>query len=135
MGCRWHCNIQEDTTRWVGNMPAGLFMPPRTANFNYIRVHGKKKWRGLLTPDQIDAMRMIVAAQTVRTSYVIFNNSFFDNRSDFCTLNDQKVGSAAVCNAADFAMSVKAKTRRRKLKVSKRVSPKMIVDSIARYVA
>ena len=35
---------KKEGTRWVGNMPSGVFMPPATSDFNYIRIHGKKKW-------------------------------------------------------------------------------------------
>ena len=109
--------LKRPSTRWVGNMPPGLFMPPKTTNYNYLRVHGKKKWKGLLTSSELDSLHDAVADQVVRNSYVIFNNSFFDKRGDSCTVRNVKLPSAAVCNAVDFASKLTQKRRGRKLKI------------------
>ena len=109
--------VKRPSTRWVGNMPPGLFMPPRTSNYNYVRVHGKKKWRGLLSSSELSSLHDAVADQVVQTSYVIFNNSFFDKRGDSCTVRKTKLPSASVCNAIDFTSKITKKRRGRRLKV------------------
>lgn len=114
--------VKRAQTKWVGDMPSGLFMPPKTCNYNYIRVHGKKKWRGHLSQTDLNNLHDAVADQVVRNSYVIFNNSFFDKKGDYCSFGKVKVPSAAVCNAMEFSGNITRRRRRRKLRVSNRAS-------------
>ena len=100
-------------------MPAGLYMPPKTCSYNYIRVHGKKKWKGHLSQEQLNEIHDVVAAQVVRNSYVIFNNSFFDKRGDYCMSEKTKINSAGVCNAMEFTGNITRRRKGRRLMVSK----------------
>jgi len=105
--------IKRPTTKWVGDMPPGLYMPPKTASYNYLRVHGKKGWKGELDARQLMQIRQAMGAQAVKRSFVMFNNSFFDDRSKSCTADGINIKSAAVCNAIDFTRLVpRRKTRR-----------------------
>ena len=109
---------------WVGTMPNGLYMPPKTANYNYIRIHGKKGWKGQLSKAQLREIRDAMDGQAVRTSYVMFNNTFFDPRSGHCMVEGERVGYAAVCNAVEFADgAVKEKSRVTKKLVLKGGAP------------
>ena len=100
-------------TKWVGDMPAGIYLPPVTADFNYIRIHGKKGWKGALSAGELTVLRDTMGSQRVQRSFVMFNNSFFDNRSTSCTSNGATIKSAAVCNAVQFTHLVgNRKTRR-----------------------
>jgi uncharacterized protein YecE (DUF72 family) len=94
---------KKEGTNWVGNMPPGLYMPPRTTDYNYIRIHGKKGWKGQLSQAELKKIREALAAQAVRTSYVMFNNTFFDPRSGHCMVDGEPIRYAAVCNAVEFA--------------------------------
>ena len=100
-------------TKWVGDMPPGLFLPPVTAGFNYIRIHGKKGWKGALSQSELNNLRDTVGAQRVRKSFVMFNNSFFDNRSATCKSNDIALNSAAVCNAIQFTHLLQTRKTKR----------------------
>lgn len=95
--------IKKDTEKWVGNMPPGLYLPPKTTNYNYIRIHGKKGWKGSLTQKQLDTIKNKLNSQKTNTSYVMFNNTFFDNRKKTCKANNLKINYAAVCNAITFS--------------------------------
>ena len=89
--------------KWMGNMPNGLMLPPLTAKFSYIRIHGGKGFKGSLTPQQIADLRKKLISQKPSRSFVMFNNVFFDSRESICLLNGEKIRYAAVCNAAQFA--------------------------------
>lgn len=105
--------VKGPTSKWVGTMPPGLYIPPATSTFNYLRVHGKKGWKGELSERELLLIRRSLGQQRVTTSFVMFNNSFFTKRSDSCLVNDQKLGSAAVCNAVEFAGLVRRRPTRR----------------------
>lgn len=87
---------------WMGTMPAGLNLPPRTAPFNYMRVHGARGYKGALGRGQLEELRDSLRKQRTRETYVMFNNTFFDPRSRSCTVNGEKIKYAAVCNAVEF---------------------------------
>ena len=115
--------LKREGTRWVGNMPSGVYMPPATADFNYIRIHGKKKWRGKLSAKQLSEIHKIVSSQKVKTSYVIFNNSFFDTRTDKCLVDSMEVKSAGVCDAVEFSNRVTRRRLGRRLRIRSSNSP------------
>ena len=100
-------------TKWVGDMPPGIYLPPVTANFNYIRIHGKKGWKGALSAGELTVLRNTMGSQKVQRSFVMFNNTFFDNRSTTCTSNGAAIKSAAVCNAVEFTHLLRSRRTRR----------------------
>lgn len=93
---------KKNGASWMGTMPGGLNLPPRTATFNYLRVHGARGYKGELSETQLISLRKALRAQKSLETYVMFNNTFFDPRSRTCTIGDQKIKYAAVCNAAEF---------------------------------
>ena len=112
---------RESNNKWLGTMPAGLLMPPRTANISYIRVHGGRGYRGALSGAQLEQIRTALSEQATRQAFVMFNNTFFDKRGEYCDVAGKEVKYAAVCNAAQFASSLGADpgsgTTRRRLSV------------------
>jgi uncharacterized protein YecE (DUF72 family) len=87
---------------WMGTMPAGLNLPPKTASFNYLRVHGARGYKGALGREQLESLQDALRKQRTRETYVMFNNTFFDPRSRSCTINGMRIKYAAVCNAVEF---------------------------------
>ena len=93
---------KEGTTYWMGTMPAGLNLPPRTSSFNYMRIHGDRGYRGSLGEDQLRKIKNSLNRQKGNRSFVMFNNTFFDSRSKHCVVDGIKIKYAAVCNAVEF---------------------------------
>ena len=92
----------------MGTMPGGLNLPPRTADFTYLRIHGARGSKGALNDETLREIRAQLKKQKGRKTFVMFNNTFFDPRSKYCTINGTKVKYAAVCNAVEFSNIVKA---------------------------
>ena len=93
---------KKSGTSWMGTMPGGLNLPPRTAAFNYLRVHGARGNKGALTETQLVFIRKALRAQKSSETYVMFNNTFFDPRSRICNKGGHKIKYAALCNAIEF---------------------------------
>ena len=87
----------------MGTMPAGLKLPPRTSSFNYLRIHGNRGYKGSLDSNQLKDIKKKMDKQGGDKSFVMFNNAFFDPRSNFCTVNKYKIRYAAVCNAVEYS--------------------------------
>ena len=105
-------------TKWLSTMPSGLLMPPRTASISYLRVHGARGYRGALTSKQLLEIRTALAKRNTRHNFVMFNNTFFDQRGHHCDILGHQVKYAAVCNAAEFTSILKPASMRRSLKRS-----------------
>ena len=95
--------IKTKNEKWVGDMPPGLYLPPRTTNFNYVRIHGKNRWKGKKKKKQLELIKTKLKNQNTNISFIMFNNSFFDNKNKTCKINKIKIKSAAICNAAQFS--------------------------------
>jgi len=106
---------KSENAKWLGTMPKGLLLPPRTARISYLRVHGGRGYRGSLTQAQLEEIRGALAGQETQNTFVMFNNTFFDRRGQYCDVAGHQVKYAAVCNAAQFASSLTPSTRRLKL--------------------
>lgn len=94
--------LKKPNSNWVGTMPAGLFMPPTTCSYNYLRIHGKRGWKGELSKQELIRLRKELGRRKTTLSFVMFNNSFFEPRSKTCKVNRNVIKSAAVCNAVEF---------------------------------
>ena len=95
--------IKQTGSSWMGTMPAGLKLPPRTSSFNYLRIHGNRGYKGSLDSNQLKDIKQKMDKQGGDKSFVMFNNAFFDPRSNFCTVNKYKIRYAAVCNAVEYS--------------------------------
>ncbi len=90
----------KDST-WMGTMPSKLNIPPKTANFMYVRIHGSRGYKGSLDYEELKNIKTKLIKSN--NNFVMFNNTFFDSRKDYCTINNIKIKYAAVCNAAKFS--------------------------------
>ena len=95
--------IKQTGSSWMGTMPAGLNLPPRTASFNYLRIHGNRGYKGSLDKKQLEEIKNKMDKQGGNKSFVMFNNAFFDPRSNFCIINKYTIKYAAVCNAVELS--------------------------------
>ena len=94
---------KTEGTKWMGTMPNGVYMPPATNDMTYVRVHGKRGFRGELSEARLKSLRKAMLANKTFMNVIMFNNVFFDTRSKTCKVGDEKVRYAAVCNAVEFS--------------------------------
>mgnify|MGYP006413263903 FL=1 len=94
---------KKEGGKWMGTMPPGLNLPPKTASFNYIRVHGARGYKGRIDEEQLTSISTALKAQVPSHSYTMFNNTFFTKKNDYCLINNKEIKYAAVCNAAEFS--------------------------------
>ena len=87
----------------MGTMPGGLNIPPKTANFTYLRIHGARGYKGELDHKELENIKSKMLKQKSNENFVMFNNTFFNSRSDYCAVNSIKIKYAAVCNAVEFS--------------------------------
>lgn len=92
--------------RWMGTMPTGVYVPPRTSPMMYFRVHGKPGYRGYVIGGLLKNIAKQMEATRAPQRVMMFNNVFFDNRSEKCTGEPAAGRYAAVCDAAVFAQLV-----------------------------
>ena len=97
---------KKSGTKWMGTMPGGLNLPPRTTDFTYLRIHGARGYKGSLSESVLREIKTAVKKQKGSKIFVMFNNTFFDPRSKYCKIDNTKVKYAAVCNAVQFTTIV-----------------------------
>lgn len=95
--------IKKRNGSWMGTMPNGITLPPKTSNVSYFRVHGSRGYRGALTKSQLKELKSKITKLNCKENFVFFNNVFF-NKKDHCNFNKTKIKYAAVCNAIEFKM-------------------------------
>jgi uncharacterized protein YecE (DUF72 family) len=95
-------NKKEGDETWMGTMPHGILLPPKTSDITYLRVHGSKKYKGAYNKRELGKMIKGIMKNKTNTNFVLFNNTFFTDRSKYCIKNDKKIKSAAVCNAIEM---------------------------------
>ena len=95
---------KPDNTKWLGSMPTGSFIPPKTAPFTYTRVHGSKGYRGHYSRTELQKLHSLIAKQKAKTDFIFFNNVFFDDRKTKCKTAQTRY--AAVCDAVEFSRLV-----------------------------
>lgn len=106
--------IRRPTKRyWLGNMPSGLHLPPRTSDTTYLRVHGQKGYRGYYGPKELRNIYSQIRSKGTGKNFVIFNNTFFEKRGRTCTELGKRIRFAAVCDAVAFGKMAGTRTRRR----------------------
>jgi uncharacterized protein YecE (DUF72 family) len=94
---------KQEGTRWMGSMPGGLFLPPKTCDMTYVRVHGRKGFRGSMSDSALLNLKKQILSRLTFMNVCMFNNVFFDRRGTSCEFAGEKVKYAAVCNACQFA--------------------------------
>lgn len=107
-------SIERPTkAKWLGDLPTGLNIPPKTSDATYIRIHGEKGYKGNYSDAQLKAIKNKVNARNTKKNFVMFNNTFFPKRNKTCKIGKNKVRYAAVCNAVEFGKYVKTKKAKR----------------------
>ena len=87
-------------SKYMGNMPGGLLLPgPTTTDACYVRLHGGKGFRGSYSESQLKQLKNAIISRGCKQNFVVFNNTFFSNKSQTCTKNGVELKFAAVCNA------------------------------------
>ena len=95
---------KPDSTKWLGSMPNGSFIPPKTAPFTYTRVHGSKGYRGDYSRTELLELRSSIVERKAKSDFIFFNNVFFDERTAKCKITRTRY--AAICNAVEFSRLV-----------------------------
>jgi uncharacterized protein YecE (DUF72 family) len=91
---------KKDGGGFMGDMPGGLVLPgPKTTDACYVRLHGARGFRGSYSDKDLTALRDAVTRRGCAQNFIVFNNTFFHNRSQSCTIHDKPIRYAAVCNA------------------------------------
>ncbi|VVU95306.1 Protein of unknown function DUF72 [seawater metagenome] len=93
---------KEDDISWLGTMPNGILLPPQTSDLTYLRIHGAKKYKGAYDIKELKQMQKEILNRKTKENFVLFNNTFFTSRSQYCLKGDVKIKSAAVCNAIEM---------------------------------
>jgi len=107
--------IRRPTKRyWLGNLPSGIHIPPKTNDATYIRIHGEKGYKGYYTPQQLANLKRLVERNGTKKNFVMFNNTFFARRGRTCKVGDKKIRYAAVCDAVKFDSIIRKRRRTRK---------------------
>jgi uncharacterized protein YecE (DUF72 family) len=92
--------IKKEGSHWMGTMPPGLNLPPRTANFTYLRIHGGRGYRGSLSEPELSLLLKSVQKEGGSQSFIFFNNTFGKK----CVIDiGERIRYAAVCNAIEFS--------------------------------
>ena len=93
---------KKEGSSWMGTMPAGLLLPPKTSDITYLRIHGGRGYRGELSKKELRNLKKNIRNKKAKENYIMFNNTFFNKYGKSCKINDIKVIYAAVCNAVEF---------------------------------
>ena len=95
---------------WLGNLPTGVHIPPKTCNATYLRVHGEKGYRKYYSEKELSQIKSKILQNKTKQNFIMFNNTFFAKRNKTCKIGKKKIRYAAVCDAVQFAK----KTRKNK---------------------
>lgn len=106
---------KPEGSRWIGTMPAGLFLAPETDGCTYIRVHGGRGYRGEMGK-KLRCLKEVLDAQGASRRFVLFNNYAFAKRRVCDTKEDIK--AAAVCDACKLRKLTKQRKSRKSRKSS-----------------
>ena len=88
----------DKTKSWLGTMPDGLTLVPAMNNCTYFRVHGGKGNRGFYTEEELKPIYKKLKSFKAEHNYALFNNTFFQDRTMRCSLDDS-IRYAAICDA------------------------------------
>lgn len=92
---------------WLGNLPTGIHLPPKTSSSTYIRIHGQKGYKGFYGTKKLKKIKNLIKSRKTKKNFTMFNNTFFAKRGKTCKINRKKVKYAAVCDASNFGSLVK----------------------------
>jgi uncharacterized protein YecE (DUF72 family) len=90
---------KPENSNWIGDMPSGFNFGNPDGNISYMRIHGMKGYRGELSETELRDLYKRIKIGNQKQHIIIFNNSFFKNRSHIETINGNSIGYAALYNA------------------------------------
>jgi uncharacterized protein YecE (DUF72 family) len=97
--CGTYIQRSPRTTNWLGDMPAGLNFGNVFDKIGYMRIHGMKGYKGELTQEQLVDLYKKIKISNIKNQIIIFNNTFFKNKSHTIRINNVEIKYAAVYNA------------------------------------
>jgi len=110
--CLGGTSIKRPTKRyWLGNLPTGTHLPPKTCDTTYLRVHGEKGYKKYYSLSELSTIKRRILKQGTRNNFIMFNNTFFAKRNRTCKVGKAKIRYAAVCDAVQFARMTRRKRR------------------------
>ena len=96
--------IKRPDTKWMGSMPNGIFIPQLSGNMTYVRVHGRRGFRGAIDSGKLGQLQQCILQQRSFLNICMFNNVFFDKRGTTYSLGGEMIKYAAICNACQFSL-------------------------------
>ena len=73
---------KKEGSSWMGTMPPGLLLPPKTSDLTYLRIHGSRGYRGELSDSELSKLKKEIASRKAKENFVMFNNTFFNSRKN-----------------------------------------------------
>ncbi len=102
--CLGGTSIKRPTKRyWLGDLPTGTHIPPKTSDTTYLRIHGEKGYRKSYSNQELSVIKKQILKNKTSKNFIMFNNTFFAKRNKTCKIRKKKVRYAAVCDAVQFA--------------------------------
>jgi uncharacterized protein YecE (DUF72 family) len=93
---------KKQTDNWMGTMPGGYNFGNPLTDTSYLRIHGKKGYKGELNENEIKELLQKVKIGGHKNNIIIFNNTFFNNYKHII-INNKKMKYAAVANAIQLS--------------------------------
>lgn len=90
---------KSTNSNWIGDMPSGFNFGNPDGNISYMRIHGMKGYRGELSEADLRELYKRIKIGNQKQHIIIFNNSFFKNRSHREIINGKTIDYAAIYNA------------------------------------
>ena len=89
---------------WADDLPSDTIWPKiSTADFVYFRFHGSLgKFRGSYSKEELRAVLDFCKKTKAKEAFVYFNNYAFAKRGTHCTVQENKISCAAVCDGIEF---------------------------------
>ena len=70
--------IKRPTKRyWLGNLPTGVNIPPKTSSTTYLRVHGEKGYKKYYSDKELTQIKSKILRNKTKQNFIMFNNTFF----------------------------------------------------------
>ena len=97
---------------WLGNLPTGIHIPPKTSDATYLRIHGEKGYRKYYSEQKLTEIKKKIMHNNTSKNFVMFNNTFFVKRNKTCRIDTKRIKYAAVCDAVQFAKKTRKNRKR-----------------------
>ena len=99
---------KKKDSKWMGSMPNGILIPPKTCDINYIRIHGKKGYQSIAGKYYLKKIKYLLEKQNPTSTFVMFNNTFFEKKNKR-KIKEKNIDYAAIYDASQFSSMVNNK--------------------------